>query len=131
MSLELLTFNVKLIPSYAKTFVEPRLMPCGWWEREGWTDAERTPRIIDALKASGADVIVLQELYQEDARATMRAELGAAGWGFTSPKLGNDWLNEDSGLFVASRVPVRDLAFLEFDAKSGETLASASGALKE
>lgn len=131
MSLDVLTFNVKLIPSYAKTFIAPHLVPCGWWERDGgWTDAERIPRIVNALKASSADVIILQELYQEGARATVRSELESAGWSFTTPKLGNDWLNEDSGLFVASRVPVRDLEFIEFHAKTGEDALSDKGMVR-
>ena len=130
MSLDLLTFNVKLIPSYAKIFIEPHASPHGWWEREGWTDTERIPQIIDALKRSSADVIVLQELYREDARADVRAALETAGWTFTSPRLGNDWLNEDSGLFVASKLPVRDLAFIEFDAKAGEDALSDKGMVR-
>lgn len=130
VSLKLLTFNVKLIPSYAKTFIEPRVLPIGWWERDGWSDAERLPRIVEALKTSDADLIVLQELYQEGARATMRSELATAGYTFTSPKLGNDWLNEDSGLFVASRVGVRDLTFVEFDAKAGEDALSDKGMVR-
>ncbi len=127
-ALRILTFNVKLLPSYAKLVIEPWLCPQGWWEEDGgWSDAVRARHIRQALLNRNADVVVLQELFQERERERLRALLHAAGYAYTTGPLGTDWLNEDSGLFVASRLPVRAFRFEAYDAKAGEDGLSDKG----
>ncbi|MEM9074168.1 MAG: sphingomyelin phosphodiesterase [Myxococcota bacterium] len=127
--LRILSYNVKLIPPYAKLAIRPGLCTNGWWEDGGgrWSDGERSKRIEAMLVRSGADVIVLQELFQEGARARFREALAAVGYSFSTGPLGTGVLSEDSGLFVASRVPIVEHAFEEFDAKAGEDALSDKG----
>lgn len=127
-TLRILTLNVKLLPSYAKLVVEPWLCPRGWWEENGgWSDAQRACQTRQALLDRAVDVVVLQELYQEPERERARDVFRAAGFAYTTGPLGPDWLNEDSGLFLASRLPVRALRFEAYDASAGEDGLSDKG----
>ncbi len=127
-ALRALTFNVKLLPSYAKLAVTPKLCARGWWEENGgWSDAERARHIRQAILDRAPDVLVLQELFQEDERERLRALLRAGGYTFTTGPLGADLLREDSGLFLASRLPVRAHGFQAYDAKFGEDALADKG----
>ncbi|HJK89896.1 MAG TPA: sphingomyelin phosphodiesterase [Polyangiaceae bacterium LLY-WYZ-15_(1-7)] len=126
--IQVLTYNVKLLPAYAKLVVTPKRVPEGWWERGAGRqkDAQRAEAILKALVKGSWDVIVLQELYPEPIRDRFREVFEQKGWE-TTPALGDDLLNEDSGLFVASRLPFVTCRFQEFDAKIGFDALSDKG----
>lgn len=117
--LRLLTWNVKFLPPYVKRFRDPKIKPIGWWEvpeRGGISDEQRAVDCLAAIVAGDYDVIVLQEVFQETVRRHYREELGKLGYETSGP-LGNDVFNDDSGLFIATRVPMSWLRFVEFAAK--------------
>ncbi|MCB9604538.1 MAG: sphingomyelin phosphodiesterase [Polyangiales bacterium] len=116
--LRLLTWNVKMLPALAKLGIAPIADPRGWWELSGFTDLERAKVIAKALAAGDWDVIVLQELFDEGARAVIRKALEKRGYATHGP-FGNDLFNDDSGLFVASRLAVTAVAFHEYGVKRG------------
>jgi endonuclease/exonuclease/phosphatase family metal-dependent hydrolase len=117
-ALRLLSWNVKMLPAIAKLGVPPLGDLRGWWELDGFVDRDRARVIAKRLAKGDWDVIVLQELFDEDARAVIRKALEKRGYATHGP-FGNDLFNDDSGLFVASRLPVTALAFHEFGAKAG------------
>ncbi len=126
MSLRLLTWNVKFLPKYAKMVLKP-FGPTAWWETGGRaSDEVRAERCLKAMLAGDWDVIALQELFEEGIRAKYRAAFEAAGY-TTTPALGNDVLHEDSGLFVASRIPMHWFRFVEYAAKWGQDALSDKG----
>lgn len=107
-----------MLPAIAKLGVPPLGDPRGWWELDGFSDLDRAAVIAKRLAKGDWDVIVLQELFDERARAVIRKALVKRGYATHGP-FGNDLFNDDSGLFVASRLPVSAVAFHEFGAKAG------------
>ena len=89
--IQVLTYNVKLLPAYAKLVVTPKRVPEGWWERGAGRqkDAQRAEAILKALVKGSWDVIVLQELYPEPIRDRFREVFEQKGWE-TTPALGDD-----------------------------------------
>ena len=118
--LRLLSWNVKMLPPVAKIAIPPFGLPVGWWEMgsEGITDLERAKQIGKLLAKGDWDVIVLQEVFDEAARAVIRKALEKKGYATHGP-FGNDLFNDDSGLFVAAKLEVTATAFHEFGAKTG------------
>lgn len=118
--IRLLSWNVKMLPPVAKIGVPPFGIPRGWWElcEGGVADPERAKRIGKVLAKGDWDVIVLQELFDEDARAVIRKALEKKGYATHGP-FGNDLFNDDSGLFIASKIEVTATAFHEYGAKAG------------
>lgn len=116
--LRLLSWNVKMLPPLAKLGVAPIGDPRGWWELSGFADLERARVIGRLLAQQDFDVIVLQEVFDERARAAIRRPLEKRGYATHGP-FGNDLFNDDSGIFVASRLEVSAVAFHEYGAKAG------------
>lgn len=90
------TFNVQFLPWIAET-------------QPARDDVERPVRIANRIKDSGYDVIVLNEVFDEDARnAFVTALFGT--YPYYVSYIGDDAVgSEDSGLMLFSRLPFVDL----------------------
>jgi len=79
--LRLLSWNVKMLPPIAKIAIPPFGLPVGWWEMgsEGIGDLDRAKQIGKLLAKGDWDVIVLQEVFDEAARAVIRKALERKG----------------------------------------------------
>jgi endonuclease/exonuclease/phosphatase family protein len=71
LSLSVLTYNLHLFGSTALYSHRGALQETGFYYR----DEERFPKIVESLRTSGADVIGVSELWDDDMRAEMQAEL--------------------------------------------------------
>ncbi len=108
-ALRLLTFNVKMLAGIAG---------------KGDKDIARARDIISAITSvqPAYDVVCLQEVFDEDAREVFDNGLKAV-FPFRVPRVdAGDMLQQDSGLFFASRYPIKDngraWAFEEFEDKA-------------
>jgi len=90
LKLILLTWNLKMLPG-----------PTG----EGPRDLERAGRICDAILRLRPDIVFLQEVFDEDVRELLTRRLRGA-YPHRVEKCGGGLGQEDSGLYVASRVPI-------------------------
>ena len=119
--LRTLTYNVKLLPPHVKLGVAPRGLPLGFWERgpHAIPDEARVKAILEAILTGGWDLVCLQEVFQEPARAVLRRGFVKAGYQVIDKAHGGDLFNEDSGLFVASKLEIVHHRFEEFSAKEG------------
>ncbi len=91
-SLRVMTWNVAMLPGLLGRLAghEP-------------ADAERVHRVCDEILAAAPDVVVLQELFDEDARRVLSERLRTV-YPYRVEKCGAGGLMvEDSGLFFASR----------------------------
>ncbi len=121
--IRLLTYNVKMLPDVAKLFERPRLRWGGFWEHPpyGFADTARAEALARTIVAAdpGWDLVCLQELFSEGVRRTFERALSPAyrcigpHGGLRFPRLGN------SGLFLATRLPVIDHRFEPFAVAGG------------
>jgi endonuclease/exonuclease/phosphatase family metal-dependent hydrolase len=103
-TLRVLTHNVKMLPG-----------PFGRGER----DLARA-RALAKRFGSSYDVVALQEVFDEEAREVFDRAFRACGYA-TVPKVDDkDFLQEDSGLFFASKLPIAGWGFQEFAESSGD-----------
>ena len=96
-------------------------------------DLKRARKIVKAVNETGYDIICLQEVFDEDARAVF-----VKGFKKTHPHQvrkchGGGIFRENSGLFVASRYPIKsngeDWYFEEFEDSAGADVLSEKGIL--
>jgi endonuclease/exonuclease/phosphatase family metal-dependent hydrolase len=92
--LRLLTFNVHMLPPFASP--------------------QRAAAVARAVRERAYDVVCLQEVFDEDARAVFVREL-AADFRHLVPEAGGAGWRDDSGLFFAAQPVLRSSAFEEFD----------------
>lgn len=129
--LRVLTYNIKLLPPHVKLGVAPKGLPIGFWERgkHATPDDARTKAILAAILAGGWDVVCLQEVFQEPNRAVLRRGFEKAGYDVIDKAHAGDLLNEDSGLFIASKLKIVHHRFEEFAAKEGSDALADKGVL--
>lgn len=129
--LRVLSYNVKLLPPHVKLGVAPRGLPIGFWERgqHATPDEARAKAIGAAILAGGWDVVCLQEVFEESTRGILRKAFARAGYEVVDKAHDGDLLNEDSGLFVASKLKVVWHRFEEFCAKEGSDALADKGVL--
>jgi endonuclease/exonuclease/phosphatase family metal-dependent hydrolase len=129
--LRILSYNVKLLPPHVKFGVAPRGLPIGFWERgkHALPDEVRAKAILRAILAGHWDVVCLQEVFQERLRGILRKGFVKAGYQVIDEAHDGDLLNEDSGLFVASKLPIVHRRFEEFAAKEGSDALADKGVL--
>jgi len=118
-SLRVLTWNVKFLPAAVKLAIAPALKPRGWWESgaKRVLDEQRVEEVAAAIVASDHDLVLLQEVLHEPARDVLAKRLGDAGYYVVAKVDSGDLFNDDSGLFVASKLPVLWHRFEEFQNK--------------
>ncbi len=127
-ALHVLTWNVKMLPTLAKLVISPVGEPRGWWEAH-LTDEARARLIVEAVRTHqpAYDIVCFQEVFDEGIRKVLADGLGA---GFHLVKrAGDDDLDDDSGLFVASRLPIVWYRFEEYHASAGSDAFSDKGVL--
>ena len=133
--LRLLTYNVKLLPDLGRSALKDAPFVRGgvrqfakpWWE-EWMSDKARTTRLVKALAASKHDVICLQEVFDEDRRKQLRNGLKRADYKhFVDYSSDHDPIHEDSGLFLASRHPIRWEHFEEYADNAGDDALADKG----
>ncbi|MAQ16575.1 MAG: hypothetical protein CMN30_17500 [Sandaracinus sp.] len=129
--LRVLTYNVKFLPGHVKLGVPPKGQPWGFWETgdQATGDEVRARAILAAVLTGGWDVICLQEVFEESLRCLLADGLRAAGYHLVEKASDHDLLQEDSGLFVASRLPVIFHRFAEYAAKEGSDALADKGVL--
>ncbi|MBL8897068.1 MAG: endonuclease/exonuclease/phosphatase family protein [Planctomycetes bacterium] len=86
---------------------------------------ERYPEVAAAIERSGCDVIGLQEVWTDEARA---AVLGLEGWHRASEELDLAWLSQ-CGLVTLSRWPVRRAFVRRFEVCASYDALVSKGAL--
>jgi endonuclease/exonuclease/phosphatase family metal-dependent hydrolase len=75
------------------------------------------------------DVICLQEVFSEDGRGVLKKKLAKAYPHMVAKSSDHDFLQEDSGLFFASRLPIESHRFVEYEAAAGTDQLSDKGVL--
>jgi len=90
------------------------MLPDPW----GFRKSERAQGLLKVLAQCEYDILCLQEVFDETIRQTLKDGLVGKFPYIVEKADDNDFLNEDSGLFFASRFPVRGVTFREFSAKS-------------
>jgi len=80
-------------------------------------DRRRAARIAAAIRRF--DLLCLQEVFDEDARAALVRALRPTHPHQVEKVHDGDWLNEDSGLVIASRWPLSPPTFEEWNASRG------------
>lgn len=130
-SLSVLTYNVKLLPAHVKLGVRPRGIPRGFYEGgdQGLKDEDRVTRLIERLCTGEWDIVCLQEVFQEGARKRFADAFEAEGYELVANSSDNDLFHEDSGLFLASKLPIVWHRFEEFAANAGSDAWSDKGVL--
>lgn len=130
-ALSVLTYNVKLLPAHVKIGVRPRGVPRGFYETDGQAlkDEDRVTRLIERLCTGEWDIVCLQEVFQEGARKRLAEAFEAAGYELVARSSDNDLFHEDSGLFLASKLPIVWHRFEEFAASAGSDGWSDKGVL--
>lgn len=130
-TVSVLTYNVKLLPAHVKIGVRPRGIPRGFYEtgEQGLKDEDRVTQLIERLCTGEWDVVCLQEVFQENARKRFAEAFIAAGYELVAHSSDNDLFHEDSGLFLASKLPIVWHRFEEFAANSGSDAWSDKGVL--
>lgn len=130
-SLSVLTYNVKLLPAHVKLGVRPRGIPRGYYEtgEQGLHDEDRVTRLIERLCTGEWDIVCLQEVFQEGARKRFTTAFEALGYELVAHSSDNDPFHEDSGLFLASKLPIVWHRFEEFAACAGSDALSDKGVL--
>jgi endonuclease/exonuclease/phosphatase family metal-dependent hydrolase len=109
--LKLLTHNVKMLPG-----------PFGGGDR----DLVRA-RALAKRFGSTYDVVALQEVFDEDARKVFDEAFKRLGYK-TVPKVDDkDFLQEDSGLFFASKLPIESWGYQEFQDSAGDDALADKG----
>jgi endonuclease/exonuclease/phosphatase family metal-dependent hydrolase len=110
----LLSYNVKMLPGVFG---------------DGDEDLARARQISAAILAAVPkyDVVCLQEVFDEEARAVFVKELVREFPFQVAKSSDHDIFNEDSGLFFASRIPISGHSFVEFEHATGEDLWSDKG----
>ena len=81
-----------------------------------------------AKHVKGYDVIVLSEAFYNSARNTLQATL-AAEYPYISAVVDNGVLNDDGGVFVASRFPILSSAQMVYDDCNGTDCLAAKGVM--
>lgn len=130
-TLSVLTYNVKLLPAHVKIGVRPRGIPRGFYETglRGLKDEDRVTRLIKRLCTGEWDIVCLQEVYQEGARKRLADAFAAEGYNLVAHASDRDLFHEDSGLFLASKLPIVWHRFEEFAASAGSDTWSDKGVL--
>lgn len=102
MKLKFLTYNIAMLPSLLGDFKD-----------------ERASEFINLIsKTSPAyDFICLQEVFDEDIRGFLKKKLQPMYPHIIEKSSDHDLLNEDSGLFFASKYPILSHTFREYNAK--------------
>jgi endonuclease/exonuclease/phosphatase family metal-dependent hydrolase len=109
--IKLLTYNVKMLPGVAGA---------------GSGDLNRAAAITNAVGAMDPDIICLQEVFDEDARDVFVQNLRPR-YPHQVPKSSTTDLSpEDSGLFFASKLPIKWHGFEEFEDAEPGTFDAAS-----
>jgi endonuclease/exonuclease/phosphatase family metal-dependent hydrolase len=103
-NLKVLTYNVKLFPALLTV---------------GPPEERRCERIARAVSEGGYDVVCFQELFNEGLRARMEALLAPRFPHRFAKCVGKGLLDQDSGLFFASRFPIVRRHFEEFEDRAG------------
>jgi endonuclease/exonuclease/phosphatase family metal-dependent hydrolase len=96
MRMNILTHNLKLLPHGLSR-----------------ANQERSMQFLEEL-SDRHDIIALQEVFDEQVRSVLDACLRSRGYA-TSPRAGGSPWKEDSGLFTATRFPIRSGVFTAFD----------------
>lgn len=99
-SINILTYNTKMLPGIF-----------------GKNNEKRAELIFDELSKADSqyDIICFQEVFDEDSREIFDRKLKSINYNTIPYSSDNDWFNEDSGLFFASRYDILAHKFSEFN----------------
>ncbi len=100
--MRILSYNVKMLPGLTGN---------------GGADLARAQAISQAVLRGGVDICCLQEVFDEDARQVFSRTLEPQLSHQVTKSDAGDLFNQDSGLFFASRFPIAEHWFEEFDSK--------------
>ncbi len=90
---------------------------------------ERAEILGQTLKNSGADVIVFQEVFMRKARRKLHSILSSVYPYQTSKPQGGSLFTVNSGVWIISKYPIREIAFVKYRQKKGVDARSGKGAL--
>lgn len=93
LSMRVLTYNVQMLPS----------------QFNATTDPQNAARIAKRIRSSGYDLVVLNEVFDEDAREVFIEKLSPAFPHRVHYLSGGTIINEDAGLMLLSRFPFEPL----------------------
>lgn len=111
--LSVLSWNTFLLPSYLK---------------KSYHD-ERLPSLVEALKSSDQDIIMLQEVFTRKAYKKLYKALKPLGYYSTGKPFRSIYKPFNSGLIIFSKYPLTDIEIMLFDELAADDKFSSKGVL--